>query len=163
MSFSEEEEVGATKQEIAVWKDQAKKLKSTKQSAYILTLVEWDHSGNWGRGPDENIIGIFDSKAAAVARSVTVDTCYGEWDEAIKDMFPDGHEDNRNNPPDNGTLIQLGGADIGEGDYVRLVITKKDIFSLPQVSNEKQKNATEKRTATSASQSKSSNKKQKKR
>ena len=95
---------------------------------------------------------------------MTVGTCYGKWDEAIEDMFSGDyeHEDNRNNPPDNGTLIQIEGDDIGEGDYVRLVITKKDIFSLPQVSSEKQKKVTKKRTAASASQSKS-NKKQKKR
>ena len=126
----DDKEVGATKEEILAWKEQAAKIKATQQSVYILTLEEWDHSGNWGRGPDEKIIGVFDSKTAAVATSVTVDTMYGTFDEAIKEMFQDGHEDNRKNPPDNGILLQIGGGeDIGCGDYARLIMKKKAILS----------------------------------
>lgn len=65
-----------------------------------------------------------------MATSVTVDTIYGTFfDEAIKEMFQDGHEDNRKNSPDNGILLQIGGKDIGCGDYARLIMKYKAILS----------------------------------
>lgn len=155
----DDEEVGATREEIEQWKKQEKTLKPTKQSIYILTLEEWNHSANWRRDADKTVIGVFDSKAAAVAKSATVDTGWGSFDEAIKDMFRDDYEhvDNRKNPPNNGVLLQVGGRDIGEGDYARLVISKQQVYGLPKKNDDQPK----KRSASASQSTKTSNKKKK--
>lgn len=116
------------------WKKQAGKLKSKDQSIYMLTFEEWDHSANYGSGPDKTVIGVFESKEAAVAKSVTVETWYGTFDDAIKSTFHEegDYEDNRENPPDDGILLQIGGEDIGAGDYARLLIKKIPIIGFAQ-------------------------------
>ena len=114
----------------AEWLEQSEYLKPNQSHVYVLTLVQYDHSGNWGRGPDIEIIGIYDSKAAAVAKSVTVATPYGTFDEAIKDMFEDAHVDNRMNPPDDGILVKIGDDYVGEGDYCQLEIKKQQVEGL---------------------------------
>ena len=114
----------------AEWLEQSEYLKPNQSHVYVLTLVQYDHSGNWGRGPDIEIIGIYDSKAPAVAKSVTVATPYGTFDEAIKDMFEDAHVDNRMNPPDDGILVKIGDDYVGEGDYCQLEIKKQQVEGL---------------------------------
>jgi hypothetical protein len=133
INSSDEEELAATQEEVEEWKQQAKNVKATKQVVYILTLEERNPSGKWGRGVNTKIIGIFDSKAAAVARSVMVHTAYGSFDEAIKDMLEDDYEDNRKNPPNNGTLMKIGGDESGEGDYARIVIRREKIYGLSSI------------------------------
>ena len=113
-------------------------MKSTQDYVHILTLVQWSHAGNWRRGPDSDIVGIYNSKAAAVAKSVTVQTDYGTFDEAINDMFQEDHIDNRMNPPDNGILLKIGGDHCGEGDYCELQIKKLQIVGLQQQSSKSQ-------------------------
>lgn len=107
-------------------------VKSTGRSVYILIFESWDHSGNYGRGADNDTLGAFDSKEAAVAVATNYQTNYGTFDEAVKDMFGDDYDyvDNRHNPPDNGVLMQLGSEDSGEGDYERFIIKKVDIQGL---------------------------------
>ena len=117
----------------AEWIEQSERLANTQQHVYILTLVSHDHSANWGRGSDIKIIGIFNSKAAAVAKSVTVHTWHhGAFDESLKDMFDGAYVDNRTNPPDNGILWKIGGNDVGEGDYCELQIEKHQIMGLEE-------------------------------
>ena len=69
-----------------------------------------------------------------------VDTPCGKIDEAIEpdQAYEFDHEDNRDNPPDNGTLIQLGGSGDSH-DYVRLSTNKMPLLGLPEESNKKQK------------------------
>lgn len=108
---------------VAKWKEQSGQLKSTGTEAYLLFLTGWDHRRSWHEEPE--IIGIFDSKAAAVARASTVKCEYGMFDEAIEDYGCE--EDTRDDPPDDGVLIQIGGA----GDFVdfcRLSIKKLHIL-----------------------------------
>mmetsp|Transcript_11947 Transcript_11947/g.22133 ORF Transcript_11947/g.22133 Transcript_11947/m.22133 type:complete len:190 (-) Transcript_11947:279-848(-) len=114
---------------VANWKEQSRRLKSNG-NVYVLLLSSWNHASP--RGEDPEIIGVFDSKAAAVARASTVGTDYGTFDEAIKEMFLSEyeHEDNRENPPDNGVLMQIGGDDVGEGDFCRLSIKKMPILGI---------------------------------
>ena len=133
INSSDEEELAATQEEVEEWKQQAKNVKATKQVVYILTLEERNHGGKWGRGVNTKIIGVFDSKAAAVARSVMVQTAYGSFDEAIKDMLEDDYEDNRKNPPNNGTLMKIGRDDSGEGDFARIVIRREKIYGLSSI------------------------------
>ena len=125
------------------WKAQSGQLKSSG-AAYILFLTRRDHNITWHEEPE--IIGIFDSKAAAVARASTVECVYGTsdgamrtFDWAMKDIFCDEgeYEDNREDPPDNGILIQLGGDDIGEGDFCRLSIKKLPVLSIPPLLDQK--------------------------
>ena len=112
-------------------------MKSTQDYVHILTLVQWSHAGNWRRGPDSDIVGIYNSKAAAVAKSVTVQTDYGTFDEAINDMFQEDHIDNRMNPPDNGILLKIGGDHCGEGDYCELQLKKLLIVGLQKQQSSK--------------------------
>ena len=119
--------------EVSDISDQERRSLSCPTHIYVLILDE--HSHGWGRGytEDGKVIGVYISKEAAVSASGDVDTSYGTFDEAIEPEEGTYAEegcyiDNRNNPPDNGTLIQLGGKDIGEGDYVRLRILKKPLL-----------------------------------
>jgi hypothetical protein len=97
-----------------------------------LIYESWDHSGNWGRGPDTSTVGASDSKGAAVAAASNYETNYGLFDAAVDDMFGEEGDylDNRENPPDNGVLMQLGSRDSGEGDYERFSIKMVDIQGL---------------------------------
>jgi len=98
----------------------------------VLSLEEWNHGAHYNSGPDTELIGVFDSKAAAVAAAAIKNTNYGRFDEAINSMFVGGeYIDNRENPPDNGVLWKLGGRDIGEGDYIKLLIKKMPVRGLP--------------------------------
>ncbi len=127
---SEEEKNAQMHAQIATWNKQSNRLRSSGNHVYILTLEEVGHDHEpWFR-----TIGIFDSKAAAVAKSVTVNTVWGTFDEAIKDMFSAeyDHKDNRMNPPDDGVLIEVGGEGCGEGDYSRLMIKRQSILSLDE-------------------------------
>lgn len=70
-SDSDEERHELQRQRIAQWTEQSKHLVPIQNGdIYILTLEEWDHSGNWGRGSDSTVIGVYNSKEAAVAKSV---------------------------------------------------------------------------------------------
>ena len=96
---------------------------------YVLMLEEWHHGWRGGWVEDAQVIGVYISKEAAALASGDINTSYGTFNEAIdpnRGDFSDEfhHEDNRSNPPDDGILIQLGGKDVGEGDYVRLTIQK---------------------------------------
>ena len=113
------------KQNAAKWKGRS--VKSTGKAVYVLTLESWDHSGNYGRGPDVTVIGAFDSKEAAVAKATSCETSYGTFDGAVEDMFHDDYIDKRDVPPDNGILMQIGSRDSGEGDYERFLIEKIEI------------------------------------
>jgi hypothetical protein len=124
----EEKEMKRKKELVARWKQQA--LKRTNSHVYILTMEEKDHAM---RGQEElKLIGAYDTKEAAVVASVAVDTSYGTFDSAIADIFTDDsdHVDNRENPPDDGILIQIGQEDVGEGDLVRLLIKKVDVLGV---------------------------------
>ena len=98
---------------------------------YVLILEEWNHG--WGSGQESKVIGVYISKEAAVLASGDINTSYGTFDKAIEPNRGDfsgefDHKDYRNNPPDDGILIQLGGDDIGEGDYIRLKIQKMPLL-----------------------------------
>ena len=168
VAVKEEEEVEVTKEEVAAWEDQARKLKATEKYVYILTLEEWSQCRNYydrdyGDGPSVKIIGLFNSKAAAVAKSVTVKTMYGKFDETIKDICKQEgvYVDYRKDPPDDGTLFQIGDEeDFDDGAYARLVISKQNIFGLPQSDNDDDNNNQKKKRATAESQN-GENKKQK--
>ena len=126
---------------VAKWNEQSEQLQSTGSHIYVLSLETICHDGDGG--PDLEVVGVYNSKAAAVAKSVTVTTIYGRFDSAIKDMFSEddgGHEDNRENPPNNGVLIQLGHEDSGEGDICRLLIRKCPVVGIesePQGKNKR--------------------------
>ena len=108
-------------------------VKSTGRSVYILLLSNHGITvATTEEGADNDTLGAFDSKEAAVAVATNYQKNYGTFDEAVKDMFGDdyGYVDNRHNPPDNGVLMQLGSEDSGEGDYERFIIKKVDIQGL---------------------------------
>lgn len=129
---------------VAKWKEQSGQLKSTGTEAYLLFLTGWDHGKKWYEEPE--IVGIFDSKAAAVARASTVECDYGTFDEAIKDYGC--KEDNREDPPDDGILIQIGDHDIGEGDICRLSIKKLPLLGIQGAEVKKEAGAKKEAEAT---------------
>jgi len=135
----DEENAKAHNAQLDEWNKQSKQLKSSGSYVYVLTLEAWNHACPGGTDP--KCVGVFDSKEAAVAKSVTVQMDYGRFDEAIKDMFGEegDYEDNRKNPPDNGVLIQVGNEDVGEGDWCRLVIAKLPIDGLQESSKSSNK------------------------
>ena len=103
---------------------------------YILTKEGYDHSNY--RRDEVDIIGIFNSKDAAVAVAGDVDTPYGTFDDAVKDeMFEDCHEDHRDAPPDDGVLLKIGDDDVDEGDHCELIITKTLVHDMPEPSKKK--------------------------
>ena len=86
------------------WKKQARQLESKGVHVYVLSLEEWNHGAHYGRGEsDTELLGLFDSKEAAVAAATKTSTDYGTFDEAIKDTFCEEGDyiDKRENPPDN--------------------------------------------------------------
>lgn len=116
------------------------KRKSAKASAstqptyvYLLTMKEYSHSV----GEMTDVIGVYESKEAAAASAGGINTSYGMFDYAIENDFCDDHEDNRSDPPDDGTLIQIGSSDVGEGDFICLVIKKLPILGMPTASSKK--------------------------
>jgi len=142
MSSSEDEKENASL--VAEWKEQSDQLEPTGSHVYILTLATHSHSSDGDEAAE--FIGAFNSKAAAVAKSVTVWTPWGTFDEAKEDMGDD--KDNRKNPPDNGILFQVGGEDIGEGDYCRLLINKQPIVGLTEQLGSSQQNKAKRKKGT---------------
>ena len=117
--------------EVAAAPDRKRKSISCPTHVYVLILEEWNHG--WGSGQDSKVIGVYISKEAAVLASGDINTSYGTFDKAIEPNRGDfssefDHKDYRSNPPDDGILIQLGGDDIGEGDYIRLKIQKMPLL-----------------------------------
>lgn len=99
---------------------------------YVLILKEWHHG--WGGGyKTTKVIGVYISKEAAVLVSGDIETSFGTFN---KEIDPErgtfggefDHIDNRNNPPDDGILVQLGGEDIGAGDYACLKLQKTPLL-----------------------------------
>mmetsp|Transcript_43182 Transcript_43182/g.73638 ORF Transcript_43182/g.73638 Transcript_43182/m.73638 type:complete len:180 (-) Transcript_43182:38-577(-) len=139
-SDGERAELAKKQMAIAKWKEQSKRLRPKQHHVYVLSLEEVNHKL---RDIEPISLGVFDSKEAAVAKSITVETNYGTFDEAVKDMFSDSYDyiDNRSDPPDNGILFQLGGED-DYGDLIRVMIHKHSVMSLedPEVlANEKKR------------------------
>ena len=89
--------------------------------------------------PEHSIAGVYASKAEAVAASGSVDTEYGPFDKAIDEMFEEDHEDNREDPPNHGCLLQLGHRDSGEGDIVGLKIDKFPLIGAAASSSNERK------------------------
>jgi hypothetical protein len=61
------------------------------------------------------------------------------------------HEDYRDNPPDNGVLVQLGDEQEGEGDITRMWIHKLQIMGIPHgytAANSKKKKKNRKKDAS---------------
>ena len=113
---------------------------------YVLTKKVYNHAD---RGWEDELVGIYNSKNAAVASAGDVETDgYGTFNEAINDdMFKDCHEDNRNAAPDDGLLLQIGHRDVGEGDNAQLFIEKTVVLGMPDPSTKKE--ASKKKAALS--------------
>ena len=114
--------------------------KSSRNESFVYLLIQEsiDHGNN--HELETEIIGVFDSKAAAVASAESVESIgYGAFDDAIESIFMEDHEDNRDDPPDDGILIQLGHEYSGEGDIERLLIKKFPLKSMPTSSVGKKK------------------------
>lgn len=134
-----------------------KKTSSTKEATegvvpsegshvFVLSYVAHNHAGE---DPEKEIVGVYNSKAAAVAHAGSVNTDYGTFDEAIAEDFEDCHEDNREEAPDDGVLIQIGDEDVGEGDHAVLFISKMTVLGMPTAESKakKAKGQTERYTA----------------
>ena len=88
---------------------------------YVLSLISVNHALN--HVPEQSNIGVYSSKEAACAAAGSLDTGgYGTFDYVIENRLQESVEDNRDNPPNNGCLLQIGDAEEGEGDYVQLKI-----------------------------------------
>lgn len=135
------------------WKSEANKLTTVIDCVYILTIEEHNHACE----DSSNVVGLFNTKDAAIAASTKVETAYGSFDSAIKDMFEDDFIDSRKNPPDNGVLLQIGSDETGEGDYSRLLISK---FSVQGFKEEKKRSGTKeiKKTTSTRPQKKQKSK-----
>jgi hypothetical protein len=134
---SEDEEEKTRKEAVvAKWKQQARALQQTNSHVYLLMREEQNHARRGGEA--KTLVGVYDSKEAAVAASMDVETGYGTFDSAIADDFKDDHVDNRETPPDDGILIQIGSEDAGEGDLVRLLIERIDVLGLEEESSSKE-------------------------
>ena len=101
---------------------------SDPSHVFVLTREESDH-GN-GHQVITETLGVYSSKEAAAAVAGNVDTPYGTFAEALANDFADHHEDNRDNA-DCGVLLQIGSGDYGEGDYVRLLLTRFPVVGMP--------------------------------
>lgn len=117
---------------------------------YVLNVESWNHSANYQCPPENITVGIFDSKDAAVAMSGSYDSSgYGTFDEALIEFHNDYEEgdaiDNRDSPPDDGILIQVGNEDTGMGDYCRLLISKVPLLGFTEKHNSKAQHVTKKR------------------
>lgn len=112
--------------------DRERKSMSCPTHVYVLILEEWHHG--WGGGhATTKVIGVYISKEAAVLASGEIQTSWGTFNKEIEPRRGTfggefEHKDNRKNPPDDGILIQLGGRDIGEGDYARLKLQKMPLL-----------------------------------
>ena len=111
---------------------------SKETYVYLLTMEQWNHAGE---GTMTSVAGVYESKEAAVASAGSINTDYGTFDEAIEGDFSEEgeHEDNRSDPPDDGILLQIGGDDVGEGDYCRVLIQKCPILGMPASSGAEKK------------------------
>eukprot|EP00527_Entomoneis_sp_CCMP2396_P003404 CAMPEP_0198146592 /NCGR_PEP_ID=MMETSP1443-20131203/30147_1 /TAXON_ID=186043 /ORGANISM="Entomoneis sp., Strain CCMP2396" /LENGTH=141 /DNA_ID=CAMNT_0043810607 /DNA_START=19 /DNA_END=444 /DNA_ORIENTATION=+ len=87
---------------------------------YVLSTISVDHANH--HRPVHVIVGVYATKAAAVAVAGSVQTEYGSFDDAINELFEEDHIDHRPDPPDDGCLLQLGSRASGEGDFVGLKI-----------------------------------------
>ena len=115
----------------AKWNEQSEQLKSTGIHVCVLSLEKIHNNSD--RGPDLEFVGMYNSKAPALAKLVTVATIYGRFDNAIKDIisYYDGdHEYNIENPPDNGVLVKLGHKDSGEDGFSSLFICKCPVVGI---------------------------------
>ena len=108
---------------------------------YVLSKKSVNHGGY--DDDDNRVVGVYASKAAAVEAAGDVHTSLGTFESAMSDLCENDHEDNRENPPDNGFLLQLGSSETGEGDYIRLDINKFPI--LGSAGNTAKSNAAKKR------------------
>ena len=70
------------------------------------------------------IIGAYTSKEKAVSEAGNVSAISGTFDKEIKGGFKDCHVDRRKNPPDYGTLLEIGDKDFRKGDHLELWIGK---------------------------------------
>jgi hypothetical protein len=110
-----------------------KETASDLSDVFVLTLEECEHS--WGgHHVTTQVVGVCNSKEAAVADAGDVDTTgYGLLGKAVSEMDWSGSQDNRDNAPDCGVLLQLGSQDEGEGDYVRLLIKRFSIVGMHNI------------------------------
>ena len=127
----------------AEWIEQSKHLEA-QQSVYILTLawidknaINFDLSSDDPEGdPAVEMVGIYNSKAAAVADSVTVCNFWDRrvFDDAIQDWdldHPD-YVDNRMDPPDDGILWKIFYPCKEKDQYCELRIKKHAIMGLEE-------------------------------
>lgn len=107
-----------------------RKADSDLGDVFVLTLVDIDHGLKYV--PQTEIVGVYRSKEAAAAAAGKVNSKYGPMDAELTDggMFEDNHEDNRDNPPDSGILIQLGSEH--DMDLTTLKIEKFPIQGTPE-------------------------------
>lgn len=106
---------------------------------YVLTRKAHSHAGD---GQEIKIVGIYNSKNAAIASAGDVDAdYYASFNEAIASNDPDEeyYEDYRNAAPDSGLLLQFGSEDQGEGDNVQVFIEKTVVLGMPEPSKKKAK------------------------
>ena len=115
------------------WVGRSKELKSTSQVVFVLTHKYYDHRNRHNTTSDN--IGVFNSKDAAVAAATDYKTGWGPFDDAIDGFgWYTDYIDNRDNPPDDGVLLQLG----GEADYDCFTIKKMEIKGFDSINtNEK--------------------------
>ncbi|CAB9514540.1 expressed unknown protein [Seminavis robusta] len=89
----------------------------------VLSLISENHATR--HRPEHTLVGAYTSKAVAVEAAGVVEADgYGTFEDALDKMLEDDHIDNRQNPPDDGCLIQIGSKETGEGNFVRLEIKK---------------------------------------
>ncbi len=116
------------------------------QYVYVLYIDRWNHHNIrqiWWR-EYEIVAGVYATKEAAAAAAGDIDTDkYGTFNEALghnSGLYYEEAVDNRDNPPDNGELIQIGGFSGDRDDFVRLSIRKMPILgALSSPCNKKQK------------------------
>ena len=91
-------------------------------------MEEYNHSGD---DADTRIVGVYSSKEAAVASAGSVESRdWGNLVETARQYDEGDLQDYRDNPPDDGVLLQLFGEDIGEGDYARILIKRYPVLGL---------------------------------
>ena len=118
-----------TKNSMPPKRKKASKSTRNERNVYVLVHESINHGMNYRVGKE--IVGVFDTKAAAVASSGSIESSFGAFDDVIEELFVENHEDNRDDPPVDGVLIQLGSEDSGEGDIERLLIEKCPLKSMP--------------------------------
>jgi|AntRauTorckE5430_2_1112549.scaffolds.fasta_scaffold01470_1 hypothetical protein len=141
-SFEEDDDDGSRREAsrrdtlVAKWKEHAKQLASS-QFVYVLTHEKLDYRDKYNGQEPTVVIGVFASKEAAVARATTAvkpDTPYGgdNIEDAIKkyELNYDQFTDNRENPPDDGILVQLGSEDSDCHSVERIIIKRMPLLAL---------------------------------